>query len=69
MSSKDQNVQYLLCVIDLFTKYAWVKKGKTVFNTLIEIVNESNRKLNKLWVDQARELYNKLMQEWLDNNI
>ena len=69
MSSKDQNVQYLLCVIDLFTKYAWVKKVKTVFNTLIEIVNESNWKLNKLWVDQARELYNKLMQEWLDNNI
>ena len=69
MSSKDQNVQYLLCVIDLFTKYAWVKKVKTVFNTLIEIVNESNWKLNKLWVDQARELYSKLMQEWLDNNI
>ena len=45
------------------------KKGKTVFNTLIEIINESNGKLNKLWVDQARELYNKLMQEWLDNNI
>ena len=69
MCSKDQNVQYLLCVIDLFTKYAWVKKVKTVFNTLIEIVNESNWKLNKLWVDQARELYSKLMQEWLDNNI
>ena len=69
MCSKDQNVQYLLCVIDLFTKYAWVKKVKTVFSTLIEIVNESNWKLNKLWVDQARELYSKLMQEWLDNNI
>ena len=69
MCSKDQNVQYLLCVIDLFTKYAWVKKVKTVFNTLMEIVNESNWKLNKLWVDQARELYSKLMQEWLDNNI
>ena len=35
----------------------------------IEIVNESNRKLNKLWVDQGREFYNKLMQERLDNNI
>ena len=21
-----------------------------------------------LWVDQGREFYNKLMQEWLDNN-
>ena len=52
----------------IFTKYAWVKplkdrKGKTVLNTFIEILNESNRKRNRLWVDQGRELSNKLMQE------
>ena len=29
---------------------------------------KSNHKSNKLWVDQRREFYNKLMQEWLDNN-
>ena len=73
LSSKNKNVKYLLCVIDVFTKYAWVKplkdkKGKTVLNAFIEIVNESNRKPNKLWVDQGREFYNTLMQEWLDNN-
>ena len=54
-------VKYLLCVIDAFIKYACVKllkdkKGKTVFNAFIEIINESNRKPNKLWVDQGREL-------------
>ena len=73
LSSKNKNVKYLLCVIDFFTKDAWVKplkdkKGKAVLNAFIEIVNESNRKPNKLWVDQGREFYNKLMQEWLDNN-
>ena len=57
LSLKNKNVKYLLCVIDVFTKYAWVKplknkKGKTVLNVFIEIVNESNRKPNKLWVDQ-----------------
>ena len=71
--STNKNVKYLLCVIDFFTKYAWVKplkdkNTKTVLNALIEIVNESNRKPNQLWVDQGREFYNKLMQEWLDNN-
>ena len=35
---------------------------------LVETVYESNRKLNKLWVDQGREFYDKLMQEWLDKN-
>ena len=34
----------------------------------MEIVNESNPKPNKLWVDQEKEFHNKLMQEWLDNN-
>ena len=58
---------------DVFTKYAWVKtlkdkKGNTVLNAFIERVNESNFRPNKLWVDQGREFYNKLMQEWLDNN-
>ena len=45
------------------------KKGKIVLNAFIKIGNESNCKQNKLWVDQGREFYNKLMQEWLDNNI
>ena len=49
LSSKNRNVKYLLCVIDVFTKYAWVKalkdkKCKTVLNTFTERVNESNHK-------------------------
>ena len=32
------------------------------------MVNESNPKLKKLWVDQGREFCNKLMQKWFDNN-
>ena len=30
---------------------------------IIILINSDN-----LWIDQERELYNKLMQEWLDNN-
>ena len=57
--SKNKNVKYLLRVIDVFTKYTWVKlleekKDKIVLNTFIEVVNESNRRPNKLWVDQGR---------------
>ena len=29
-------------------------KGKTVLNDFIEVVNESNHKPNKLWVDQGK---------------
>ena len=52
-------MHYLSCIIDVFSKYVWVKplkgkKSKTVFSAFIEIVNESNCKPNKLWVDQGR---------------
>ena len=60
-SSKNKNVKYLLCVIYVFTcmtmhQYAWVKplkdkKGKTVLNAFLEIVNESCRKPNNLQVN------------------
>ena len=68
LSSKN-NVEYLLCVIDVFTKYAWVKtlKNKKGRNSSIGIVNESKCKPSKLQVDQGSEFCNKLTQEWLDN--
>ena len=28
LSSKNKNVKYLLCVVDVFTKYVWVKPLK-----------------------------------------
>ena len=74
LSWKNKNIKYLLCVTDVFTKYTWNKplkdkKGKAVLNAITEIVNESNRKPNKLWIDQWREFYNKLMQELCNNDI
>ena len=61
MPSKKKSVKYLLCVIGVFTKYTWVKplkgkNGKTDLKAFIEIVNESNRKQNKLWVDQGKRI-------------
>ena len=51
LPSKNKNVKYLLCILDVFTKYVWVKplknkKDKIVINAFIEIVNESNRDIN-----------------------
>ena len=57
--SNNRNFKHSLCVIDLFTKYARIKslkdkKGKTVFHVFIEITNESNLKLKKVWIDEGR---------------
>ena len=53
LSSKNKNIKYLLCVVDVFTKTAWVKplkneNGKKDLDAFIKIVNESNHKSNKL---------------------
>ena len=68
LSIKNKSAKYLLCFIYVFTKYAWVKPLKDIKGKAVEIVNESNHEPNKLWVDQGREFYNKLVLEWLDNN-
>ena len=56
LCSKNQDVKYFLNVIDVFTKYASIKrlkdkKAKTVLHGFIEIVNESECKPNKFWAD------------------
>ena len=44
LSYKNWGIRYLLCVIDVFTKYAWVKplkdkKAKITLNGFIQVVN------------------------------
>ena len=54
----------LLCVIDIFSKYAWViplkdKKGISIVNAFQKTLRESHqRKPNKIWVDEESEFYN-----------
>ena len=75
ISKHNKGIGYLLCVIDLFSKYACVvplkdKKGVIIVNTFQKILKESNRKPNKIWVDQSSEFYNKSSKKMLqENNI
>ena len=73
LSFKNRSVKYLICVIDVFVKYTWVKPLKheiaiTVLHGFVEVVNKSNRKPNISWVDQGKEFYNSFIQKWLDDN-
>ena len=74
LSKYDKGIKYLLCAIDLFSKYAWVisikdKKGTSIVNAFQKIISEG-RKPNKIWVDQGSEFYNKSFKDFLKiNNI
>ena len=77
LSRKNKGIKYLLCAIDLYSKYAFVillkdKKGISIVNAFNKITKQSNRKPNKIWVDQGGEFYNNVFEKWLsdnDNNI
>ena len=64
-----------MCVIDLFSRYAWVvplkdKKGVTITNAFQKILNSTKRKSNKIWVDHDSEFYNTALKKFLrENNI
>ena len=65
LSRKNKGIKYLLCAIDLCSKYAFVipltdKKGVSIVNAFNKIIKQSNRKPNKIWVDQGGEFYNVL---------
>ena len=73
LSKKNKGIKYLLCAIDLFSKYAFViplkdKKGISVTNEFNKIIKQSGTKPNKIWVDQGSEFYNNDFKKWLSNN-
>ena len=69
LSKYNKGIKYLLCAIDLLTKYELVvplkdKKGTSNVNGFQKIISEG-RKLNKIWFDQGSELYNNSFKNFL----
>ena len=63
ISKFNKKIRFLLCVIDILSKYAWVipldhNKGITITNAFQKILDECNHKPNKIWVDKGTEYYN-----------
>ena len=73
ISKFNKRFRFLLCVIDIFSKYAWVvplkdKKGISIVDAFQKILDDSNRKPNKIWVDKGSEFYNISFKKWLKDN-
>ena len=71
LSKYNKGVKYLLCAIDLFSKYAWViplkdKKGTSVVTAFQKIISKK-RKPTKIWVDQGSEFYNQSFKIFFEN--
>ena len=63
ISKFNKGFRFLLCVIKIFSKYAWLiplksKKGLSIVVAFQKILDDSNRKPNKIWVYKGSEFYN-----------
>ena len=73
LSKKNKGIKYLLCAIDLYSKYAFVvplkdKKGSSTVNAFDKIIKQSGKKPNKIWVDQGSQFYNRDFKKCLSDN-
>ena len=73
ISKYNKGTRLLLCVIDVFSKYAWVVllkdgKGITTTKAFEKALHKSRRKPNKLWGDNGSGFYNRSMKSCLQGN-
>ena len=66
-------IKYLLCVIDLFSRYARViglknNKSDSIVEGFQSILRNSGRKPNKIWVDHGSDFYNNKFRSILKEN-
>ena len=69
LNKYNKGIKYLLCAIDLFSKYAWVipvkdKKGTNIANAFQKKITKG-RKPNKTWVDQGSQFCNQSFKDFL----
>ena len=75
ISRFNKKFRFLLCVIDIFSKFAWVvplkdKKGVTfsIVDIFQKILKESNRKPKKIWLEKGSEFYKSCFKKWLKDD-
>ena len=64
ISKFNKGIRFLLCVIDIYSKYAWViplknKKGIRITDAFQKILKKSNKKPSKIWVEKGSKFYNR----------
>ena len=73
ISKFHEGFRFLLCVIDIFSKCAWViplkdKKVVSIVNAFQKILDKSARKPSKIWVDKGSEFCKSYFKKWLKDN-
>ena len=71
LAKYNRGIRYLLTVVDVLSKYAWVqplkdKTGVALVKAFEKILKQGRRHPNRLQTDRGKEFYNRTFQRWLD---
>ena len=71
LAKYNRGIRYLLTVLDVLSKYAWVqplkdKTGVALVHAFEKILKQGRRHPNRLQTDRGKEFYNRTFQRWLD---
>ena len=71
ISKFNRGFWFLLCVINIYSNYAWVislkdKIGNTIANAFQNFLDKLKCYSNKIWVDKSCEFHNRSMKSWLE---
>ena len=69
ISKYNKRAKFLLCVIDIYSKCAWVSHWETrkLLQSLTHF-KQSGCKWNQIWFDRDSEPYNRSLRSWLQAN-
>ena len=73
LSRYNREYRFLLCVIDIYSKNAWViplkdKKGISIVNAFQKIIVDSRRRPNRRWIDKGSKFYDNSFKKWIKEN-
>ena len=73
ISKYNKGICLLFCVIDIFSKYAWViplkhRKGIRITDAFQKNLTKSSRKQNKILGGKGSEFYNRSIKSWLQGS-
>ena len=73
ISKFNKGFRFLLCVIDIFSKYSWVvplkdKKDVSIVDAFQKILAKSGHKPNKIWVYKGSEFEYNSFKKWSKDN-
>ena len=65
----DSYYAWLIFLVNMFELFLWkIKKGVSIVDAFQKLLDDLNRKPNKIWIDKESKFHNNPFKKWLKDN-